>query len=156
MSVAQIGYDTTFELDDFGRPRLRSPGELLKNVLLTVLFYKPGQYPSIPTLGLNIGQMLLTFFDEIKEEELKDLIVSQCGALGVFFNSGQILIRKIRYRGKPSLMIHVETASDDLFQKDRVDSNLAPEDSPRFLIGITFDELNEMIYNISDGGGVAA
>jgi hypothetical protein len=151
LTELNLGYDTTFELDDFGKPRLRGEGELIKNVLCTVLFYKPGQYPSLPLIGLDIGELLHSHYDDIQEAELRDSIIRQCGVLGAYFNSSQIQLRKVKYRGKPSLMINVQTADNDLFTRDKVDVGLS-EDPSQYLIGISFDELNEMIYNISEVG----
>ena len=69
-AIGSIGYDTTFELNEFNEPKLRSEMETLKNVLLFVLFTKPGQYPSLPTVGLNIGSSLYEFYDEIERYEV--------------------------------------------------------------------------------------
>ena len=49
--MASIGYDGTFELNEFNEPKLASEIEVVKNIILTVLFFKPGQYPSLPTIG---------------------------------------------------------------------------------------------------------
>jgi len=145
-----LGYDTTFELDDFSKPRLRGESELVKNVVLFILFTKPGQYPSLPHIGLDIQNRLHSFYDELREEDLKSEIISQCSALGVYFKNGAVDIRKAKYRGKPSLMIHISTTTDNTTIRDY--SEALTESSQRtFQIGITFDELNQMIYNISDG-----
>jgi hypothetical protein len=57
-----IGYDTTFELNEFNEHRLRSEIELIKNTILFILFAKPGQYPSLPHIGLDIQSMLYSFY----------------------------------------------------------------------------------------------
>lgn len=145
-----IGYDTTFELNEFGQPRIRSEIELIKDVILFILFGKPGQYPSLPNIGMDIQSLLYSFYDELDVEDLKDQLKSQCEILGVYFNSGVVDFRKVKYRGKPSLMIHIEGKESypDGYMKDSINN------SNRYLIGITFDELNKMIYNISTEGGV--
>ena len=74
-AIGSIGYDTTFELNEFNEPKLRSEMETLKNVLLFVLFTKPGQYPSLPTVGLNIGSSLYEFYDEIDVDDIKTQII---------------------------------------------------------------------------------
>lgn len=144
-----LGYDATFELNEFGQPRIRSEVELIKNVVLFVLFSKPGQYPSIPSIGMDIQKLLYSFYDELDVEDLKNKMISQCEALGVCFNSGIVDFRKTKYRGQPSLLIQIEGSEKYPvgYMKDSIGS------VDRYLIGITFDDLNKMVYNISTGGG---
>jgi hypothetical protein len=143
-NITKLGYDTSFALDGFGKARIRSEAELVKNAVLFVLFAKPGQYPSLPNIGLDIQNMLYSFYDEISETDLRDKIVSQCSALGTYFNSGAINIRKTIYRNKPSLMIHIEC--DESLP---VGYNSVSTDPTKYQIGITLNDLNQMIYNIS-------
>lgn len=141
--ITSLGYDTSFALDDFGKPKIRSEVELIKNVVLFILFSKPGQYPSLPNIGLDIQSLLYSFYDEIDNNDLKDKIVNQCSALGMHFDEGTIVIKKTIYRNQPSLMIHIEG-------KETLPSEYgAKSDSEKYLIGITLDDLNQMIYNIS-------
>jgi hypothetical protein len=143
-AFGKLGYDVSFALDDFGKPRLRSEAELMKNVVLFVLFSKPGQYPSLPNIGLDIQSLLYSYYDEIDSNDLKAKIVSQCTALGTYFDSGNIIVRKVIYRGKPSLMIHIESNDDAL-----PSGYNGKDTSDKYQIGITFNELNQMIYSIS-------
>lgn len=144
-----IGYDTTFELNEFNEPRIRSEIETIKDVILFILFSKPGQYPSLPHIGLDIQSMLYSFYDDLTESDLKYKIGEQCKAMGVYLSDGTINIRKTKYRGKPSLLINIEGTElyPDGYMKDNTTN------SDRYLIGITFDELNQMIYNINSEGG---
>nr|DAX41735.1 MAG TPA: hypothetical protein [Caudoviricetes sp.] len=116
---------------------------MMTNVLMFVLFTKPGQYPSLPNIGLDIESLLYSFFDEIDESDLKTKIVSQCTALGWYFEKGNINIRKVMYHKKPSLMIHIE-GNEELPDDVSSGNNLE-----RYQIGITFNELNQLIYNIA-------
>lgn len=144
-----IGYDSTFELNEFSQPRISSEIEVIKNVVLYVLFSKPGQYPSLPHLGMDVQSLLYSFYDEIDENDLKDQMITQCNALGVYFDQGTVEFKKIKYQGKPSLLIHIEGNENypPGYMKDSIDN------ANRYLIGITFDELNKMVYNISTEGG---
>lgn len=140
-----IGYDTTFELNEFSKPRIRSEIEVVKNTIMFILFCKPGQYPSLPHIGLDIQSLLYSFYDEINTDELKSDLITQCEALGVPIKSGIVDIKKIRYKDQPSLFIHIEGDEDypSSYMKDTSGS------SNKYMIGITFDELNKMIYNVS-------
>ena len=147
---ARIGYDATFELNEFNQPRIRSEIEVVKNTILYILFSKPGQYPSLPMIGLDIESLLYSFYDEINTEDLKDKLVKQCNALGCYFDNGMVAIQKMIYRNQPSLLIHIEGTETypDGYMKDSISG------SDRYLIGITFDELHKMIYSISSQKGV--
>lgn len=141
----ELGYDATFELNSFKQPRIRSEIELIRNTILYVLFAKPGNYPSLPNIGLDIQNMLYSFYDEIKEDDLKLRIVEQCEALGVYFDSGCINIRKTIYKKQPSLLINIEGT------ESYPDGYMYESESKvnRYLIGITFDEMKRMVYNIN-------
>ena len=153
-NIASIGYDITFEMNEFNQPKLKSEIELVKDVILRseerrvgkecYLFSKPGQYPSLPDIGLDIQSILYSFFDELDTEDLKAKLRDQCEALGVFLNNGSIEIKKTRYKDRPSLIIgiqgkvsyptgYLKTTSDNIY-----------------LIGITLDELNKLLYDISN------
>jgi hypothetical protein len=150
--IVNLGYDTTFSLNEFSQPRLRSEIELVKNVVLYVLFSKPGQYPSLPNIGLDIQSMLFSFYDEIDVNDLIRNITSQCNALGAYFNDGTIQIKKTKYKNQPSLMIYIE--GTESYPLDTGYLISGSNDIQSYMIGITFDELNQMIYNISETKGV--
>lgn len=143
-----IGYDTTFELNEFNEPRIRSEIETIKDIILFILFSKPGQYPSLPEIGLDIQSMLYSFYDEINESDLKHKINEQCNAMGVYLSNGTVDIKKTIYRGNPSLMIYIEGSEiyPDGYMRDHINN------TNKYLIGITFDDLNKMIYNINTEG----
>lgn len=150
-NVARLGFDTTFEMNAFSQPRIRNELELIKNTLLYLLFSKPGQYPSIPWIGLNIRDLLHTHHDNLDVVDLQNRLISQCAAFGVYFENGTIQLLNVLYRNKPALLIHVETTPDDTHVAN-VQKYLDQRNDNKFLIGITFNELNEMIYNVSLGG----
>lgn len=149
MSDYTIGYDTAFALNNFNQPKIRSEIELVKDVVLFVLFAKPGQYPDLPFIGMDIQNMLYSFYDEIDEEEIKSRLINQCEVLGLYIKTGEIAIKKMMYKKKPSLLIHIEgeeTFPESYMVEDTNNLN-------KYMIGITFDELDKMIYNINNERG---
>lgn len=144
-----IGYDTTFEMNEFNEPRIRSEIETVKNIILYILFSKPGQYPSLPHIGLNISSILYSAYDEIDVGNLKNSIIEQCNALGCYFNSGAIGILKTIYNGQPSLLIHIE--GSEVYPEGYMRDSIGTTD--RYLIGITFDKFGKMLSNITSEGG---
>ena len=147
MSVNMLGYDATFELNEFGEPKLCSEVELLKNVILFILFTTPGQYPSLPTIGMDIENLLYSFYDELDTDKIKNQIIEQCDALGMFFQNSTISVKKLVYKKQPSLLIHIEgrVSYPPSYHKDKVD------DVEKYMVGITFDEMNRLLYNINEG-----
>ena len=55
--------DPTYGLNDFNKPKVLSEAETYVRNILTILFGKPGFYPSIPNLGMDIKQYLYQFSD---------------------------------------------------------------------------------------------
>lgn len=138
-------YDVTFDLNEFGKPRICSNIETIKNALLFILTTKPGQYPSLPMIGLEIENLLYSFYDEIDEKEIENQIVQQCKHLGVFFQNSTIMIKKIKYHDQPSLLINIQGIEDFplSYMTDKKGNEV------RYMIGITFDELGKMLFNIN-------
>lgn len=147
-AYGSIGYDTTFELNEFGLPRIRSELETVKDTLLTVLFLKPGQYPSLPNIGLAIDSYLYEHYDELDVEKLKTDIIEQCEALNPYIRNASILVRKLNYLNQPSLIIQVR--GRETFPEGYLHDNLNNTD--QYNIGITYDDLHHMIYNVNRGG----
>ena len=145
MPDTNIGYDCTFELNEFNEPKLSSEIETIKNTLLFILFSKPGQYPSLPQIGIDINSYLYEFYDEIDTAELQQKLISQCSALGVYMSNGSINIRKAIYKNQPSLLITVSGIESfpNEYKCDRGAKN------KNYLIGITYDEMKKMVYNIN-------
>lgn len=144
-----LGFDTTFELNDFEQPKILSDVETIAHVILFILFAKPGQYPSLPMIGMNIENELYSFYDELDVNDLKDRLIDQCSILQVYFDGNIVSFDKRIYQDKPSLLIHISGKSEypKGYMKD-LHSSLS-----QYRIGITFDELNQMIYNINADDG---
>ena len=145
-----IGFDVTHELNEFNQPRIRSEIEVIKDIILFVLFAKPGQYPSLPLIGLDIQNMLYSFYDELDCDKLKQQIIQQCEALGAIFNKNIISIKKTIYRKQPSLLIHIE--GKETYPKGYMKDSTS--DADRYLIGISFDAFKKMAVSINSQGGV--
>ena len=148
-----IGYDAAFELNEFNQAKLVSEVELVKNVVLFILFSRKGQYPSLPNIGMDIGAKLYSFYDELNVEEMQSELTTQCAALGVYIQSGQVQFKKTKYRGQPSLLIHIE--GKETYPPGYMRDDVSRQDA--YMIGITYDALHNMIYNVnavSRQGGV--
>lgn len=145
--LGSAGYDTTFELNEFQEPRIRPEGETIKDALLFVLFSKPGQYPSLPMIGMDLQSQLYEFYDELNEEDMKNQIMEQCSLMGTYISNGEIQIKKIIYHDTPSLMIHIEVKESFPagYKSDKVGG------SDKYMIGITYDEMKNLVYSVNGG-----
>lgn len=135
-----VGQDALFELDEFSRPKLISPSEMIKNIIMFILFSKPGSYPSLPEIGLDIQSYLYEFYDALNVNELKQNIIDQCSLLEFYFNNNNINIIKYKNNGVPSLKINM----------DYVINTSNGNQSKSFHIGISYDELKNIIYTITE------
>ena len=140
-----MGYDLTFELNEFGNPRIRSEIETVKDVLLTVLFTRKGEIPSLPTVGIGLEDFLYEAFDEIDEDALKQDIVEQCEMMQMYFSRSAIQIKKLTYKDKPLLMIQIN--GTETYPSSYLHDNIGVSD--QYNIGISFDETNNLVYAIS-------
>lgn len=139
LGILSSGLDTSFSLNKFSAPKLITADELAKNIIFFILFSKPGAYPSLPMIGMNIQQYLYNFYDEIDVDLIKNKLVEQCSFLEEYFSANNITITKSIKDNKPSLDIQINYSpmKDDTKLKN-------------YHIGITYDELNQMIYTLED------
>ena len=75
-------YEHVLDLDDFKKPKVLTDWEGIVFSVITVLFGKPGFYPSIPELGLNIQKYRNTLTDMVDPDELKAALIYQCSKIG--------------------------------------------------------------------------
>ena len=59
-----LGYDTLLGVDALYKPKVIPSFEMVVNTIITLLLMKPGQYPSIPELGINIESYLFEYADD--------------------------------------------------------------------------------------------
>ncbi len=56
--------DQSFGVDAFNRAKYKNETETIATAILNLLFAKPGYFPSMPDLGINIQNILYSFWDE--------------------------------------------------------------------------------------------
>lgn len=97
--------EALFGLDNFESAKYSNETETIANSILNLLFGKPGYFPSMPELGINIQQYLYSFWDEVDTDFLKAKIISQCSTFREFVNDGTLDVIKSSYKKKPLLLI---------------------------------------------------
>lgn len=131
--MSEFSIDPTFTVNDYNKPKMLTPKETYVNNILMLLFGKPGFYPSIPSLGLNIKQYLYKFEDEINTEDIKNQLVEQCSDFLPEVNSGDLDVISTVYNERPLL----------IFKLPNIDDTKSYE----VAIGVTTNDKGEMIYN---------
>ena len=98
-----MAIDPAFGLNSFGKPKMYSETQTLANNILTVLFGKPGSFPSMPELGMNIQDTLYSHYDDFDEETFKEELTDQCSAFDDVVSDGQFDIIKSSTTDKDGL-----------------------------------------------------
>ena len=94
---------------------------------------------------MDINHYLYEFYDEIDIDDLISDLTTQCEMLGAYISAGSINIQKLKYRDQPSLIIDIQGTEEfpESYKCDQIGK------SGRYMIGITYDELNQMIYSVN-------
>ena len=121
--------EPVFGLNDFNAPKMLKGNDVLINTLLMICFGKPGCFPSMPEIGLNLQRYFYQFEDSIDEKAIKSALALQCSLL-----TSDIDVKVVKDEdGKTTLLIVAPTAEE-------VANNI-------LVIGITSGAKNNVIYN---------
>lgn len=123
--------EVSFGLDDFDKPKTMSIKESIAQVILNVLFMRPGNLPSMPWIGINIQRYVYMKEDEIDIDQLKNDIYSQCKAVLSFIDIGNVETYFTAYNGSAVLIINIPIIIDGNtidymigFTQDNMDSGV--------------------------------
>lgn len=75
---AIMARDPAFGSNGFGRPKIYSDSETLANGILNALLSKPGSYPSIPNMGMDVARVVFVSYEDIDTESIKNDLIQQC------------------------------------------------------------------------------
>ena len=84
--------EVDFGLDNFGKPTQLYDPESVANILIHLLFLKPGQLPSQPQLGIDITQYLYGFSDSIPVSEIRSKIIDQAPYLLQYLDINNLMV----------------------------------------------------------------
>ena len=129
----KLAVDPQFGVDSYNRAKVLNESQTIVKNILTLLFGKPGFYPSIPQLGMNISQYLYSFEDEFDVNHIKSQLASQCKDFVDVISDGSFDVIKSEYKGQPLLIfvipMTIASASNNL------------------LLGVTMSENGEFKFN---------
>lgn len=108
-----IKKELDFSLNNFQEQKTYEALEAAAQIILNLFFTVPGDYPSLPHIGLDIKQYLYKLEDEIDPEELKGKIFAQCSELMPYLILGNVRIFMTNYKGKPVLIANIQLNAND-------------------------------------------
>jgi len=141
-TIPTIGFDTQIPPNKYGEGTLLAGLETVANTVLRLLNMIPGQYPSIPNLGINIKKYLLGFYDEFTEDDLLNDIVTQCSKLAIYVNDESFFkIEKTLFNNEPVIILRFQSSKRN---ENNNDGSLIDYIN----IGITFDKAKQVITSL--------
>lgn len=79
--------------DHFQKSKIFNETDSMVNYILNILLMKPGNMPSMPEIGVNIGQYIQPHMQrKLDAEYLKGLIVSNCEDLLPYLSEDDIIV----------------------------------------------------------------
>lgn len=101
--------DIGLRKDDFQKSLIFNETDSLINYILNILLMRPGNLPSMPEIGVNIGQYITpNMKNEIDPDFLKGLISSNCQDILPYLSEDEIIIGVLNdEEGRDILMIKI-------------------------------------------------
>lgn len=133
-----LGYDVLLDTDEMDKPKVISSFEMCINSILMLLKLKPGQYPSIPELGIDIDSYLHEYNDDKTiPNTIKSKLEDQMNVLG-YVGINIEVFTDITADGHPALVVRVSGS-------DRLTYHAKKEN---VVIGITYDQLGKLYSRV--------
>ena len=99
--------DVGFGKDGFQRMKVYTEAESVARYILEILLTRPGNYPGLPHIGLNVRQYLYHNLTELNPDDLKEKIYNQCNGLMPNILSDDLYVGTVEYNGYTFLLIRV-------------------------------------------------
>ena len=133
-----LGYDVLLDTDEMNKPKVIPTFQLCVNAIITLLKMKPGQFPSIPDLGIDVAQYLHDYTDKQSVPlTIKQKLYDQLNRLNIVGIDIQVYT-DVTEDGHDALIVYVEG-------DERMEYNI---EMPPVVIGITYDQLGRMYTRI--------
>lgn len=129
--------DVGLRKDNFQKSLIFDKTDSLVNYILNILLMRPGNIPSMPELGVNIGQYVNpNMKGRLDSDLIKSLITSNCRDLLPHLSTDELIVTTVQdERGRDVLLIKIPL----IMEKDNV-----PKDA---YYAFYRNELNELEFN---------
>lgn len=131
-----MAVDPVYGVNDFNRPKILNEDETYVNNLLMILFGKPGFFPSLPYLGMDISSELYKFEDEVDINRIKSDLSYQCIDFLPLIQEGEIEIFTTTYKGRTMLIIQLPI--------------IHRKKTSTLTVGVTINDKGQMIYQFEE------
>lgn len=102
-----------FCLDGFNRQKVLTEAESAYRQILILLFLRPGDYPSLPDMGINISKEIrYKNMDHVAGGELKERIVEQIRKYAPQVDLIDLNIWTARYKGEYYVILDFELQAE--------------------------------------------
>ena len=92
--------EADFGLNNFNNPKRLKDEEALARTILIILFGKPGVFPSMPEIGMDIKRYFYKFADDIDPITIKVQLAYQCSLINELINEETLDVAKFVINGK--------------------------------------------------------
>lgn len=99
--------DVGYGLDGFHRQEVYNEAQSVARYILEILLTRPGNYPGLPHIGLNIRQLLYNNLENFNSQLLKEQIYNQCNLLMPSIVGEDIYVGVVVYAGREYLLIRI-------------------------------------------------
>lgn len=129
-----LNYDVLLDSDSMYKPKIISSFQLIVNSILTLLFMKPGQYPSIPELGIDIESYLHEYSDDHTiPMTIKNKLIEQCNRIDII---GIDLDVRLDKTSEDVDALIIEISGNEYLTYGNEGAHI--------IIGISYDKLNRL------------
>lgn len=127
--------DPAFGMNSFNTPKFYNESVTTAKNIVTILEGRPGFFPSMPNLGLDIKrQLIYKDIDEIDTDVIKAELVRQCDAFLENVRDGTFDVQKTLYQDRPLLIFVIPVTVEQAAR--------------RLAVGVTLNSKGETIYRI--------
>ena len=115
MIILPLPRDVGLGKDNFQKSTIFNETDSLVNYILNILLMRPGNMPSMPEIGVNIGQYIQPNMQkELDPELIKGLITSNCEDLLPYLSADEIVVTIARDGyGRDVLIIKLPIIMDE-------------------------------------------
>lgn len=122
-------------MNSFNTPKFYNESVTTAKNIITILEGRPGFFPSMPDLGMDIKRALLyKDIDEIDTDVIKAELVRQCDVFITNIRNGTFDVQKVLYQDKPLLIFIIPVTIERAAQ--------------RLAVGVMLNSKGETIYRI--------
>lgn len=127
--------DPAFGMNSFNTPKFYNESVTTAKNIITILEGRPGFFPSMPDLGMDIKRSLIyKDIDEIDTEAIKVELVRQCDQFITNVRDGTFDVQKMVYQERPLLIFVIPVTIERASQ--------------RLAVGVMLNSKGETIYRI--------